>query len=248
VICYFSHDIEAQWTISEQPILCKLKEKACHAYSQFRSGDPTTPNTNLAGSDRHDDELALYGGQTKVLVSKLLSDRSTKQNKSPPGLPVPSVSDSGSGLPSAESVYVHPALVEYFSMVPLAYTSNTSQFPFFGYEDIATSSSQNQTEYTTAWQSQSTQFPWQPASSSPTNPSASHHDYSSPHNSSFAAPFVTRVPPSESTMTQWGTDDAIGDLVMDEQWQVFARDTGLLDGTLNESGLFYGVGGTMPSA
>ncbi|KAF7301357.1 Zn(2)-C6 fungal-type domain-containing protein [Mycena indigotica] len=106
-------------------ILCKLREKAYQVYSQFRSGNPTPP-PNGFGRGLHDygeDELALFGGQTRVLVSRLISKRhkkddqpttpsisGTNSNASSPGSSGSSASDS---MPD-----VHPSLVDYLSLFP----------------------------------------------------------------------------------------------------------------------------------
>ncbi|KAF7331836.1 Clathrin-coated vesicle protein [Mycena kentingensis (nom. inval.)] len=105
-------------------ILCKLREKAFQVYSQFRTGNPTPPPTGFGlGSDYGDDELALFGGQTRVLVSKLISKKKKKDDNSAISTPIgdvstassPSVSGSASSDPVPD---VHPSLVEYLSLLP----------------------------------------------------------------------------------------------------------------------------------
>ncbi|KAJ6515991.1 hypothetical protein C8R45DRAFT_958312 [Mycena sanguinolenta] len=108
-------------------ILCKLREKAFEVYSQFRSGNPTPPPTSFSPGlfDYGEDELALFGGQTRVMVSKLVSrkgkdkdkdkdkDQSSKESHLPTG---PSTSSASS--PSTMSDDVHPSLVDYLSLFP----------------------------------------------------------------------------------------------------------------------------------
>ncbi|KAJ6539249.1 fungal-specific transcription factor domain-containing protein [Mycena capillaripes] len=112
-------------------ILCKLREKAFQVYSQFRSGNPTPPPTGfgLGLFDYGEDELALFGGQTRVLVSKLISNQNNKSRDSTSKdsflSPTPTASSStGSSprvIPASEPVPdVHPSLVEYLSLFPPA--------------------------------------------------------------------------------------------------------------------------------
>lgn len=112
-----------------QAILYKMRQKAFQVYSQFRSGNGIPNKTLSVGRpDYGDDELALFGGQTRVLVSKLLSNSHKPRQQSRSSSSSASVSsissDSESRLtPSNDSVHhpdisreVHPSLVEYLSM------------------------------------------------------------------------------------------------------------------------------------
>jgi hypothetical protein len=117
------------YSLRFQAILCKLREKAFHVYSQFRSGNPTPPPTGfgLGLFDYGEDELALFGGQTRVLVSKLISKKKKDQNsKESLFSPAPSTSSVNSvsspdAIPASELVPdVHPSLVEYLSLFPPA--------------------------------------------------------------------------------------------------------------------------------
>ncbi|KAK0453593.1 fungal-specific transcription factor domain-containing protein [Armillaria borealis] len=122
-------------------ILYSLKNKAFQIYSQFRSGNPPPPNAPV-GSDYGEDELALFGGQTRILFSKLMSSRGVNR-KTPSSSPstnspnAPSVNptnitstsreahqkDSQAPSPSGCVPDVHPSLVEYLSLLP------PSQYP-----------------------------------------------------------------------------------------------------------------------
>lgn len=126
---------------SSQGILYSLKNKAFQIYSQFRSGNPPPPNAPI-GSDYGEDELALFGGQTRILFSKLISSRGMNR-KTPSSSPstnspnAPSVNptnttstsreahqkDSQASSPSSCVPDVHPSLVEYLSLLP------PSQYP-----------------------------------------------------------------------------------------------------------------------
>ncbi|PBK72608.1 hypothetical protein ARMSODRAFT_931276 [Armillaria solidipes] len=120
-------------------ILYSLKNKAFQIYSQFRSGNPPPPNAPV-GSDYGEDELALFGGQTRILFSKLMSSRgvnrktpssspSTNSPNAPSVNPTTSTSreahqkDSQAPSPSSCVPDVHPSLVEYLSLLP------PSQYP-----------------------------------------------------------------------------------------------------------------------
>jgi hypothetical protein len=106
-------------------VLMHLKAKAEQAQGQLpvnntgslRSGPATLlPETGV-------DELAVFGGQTQILVSKILSQQGRRSQGSPP-----SVSASAASSPSTFSEdslthsdpvpEVHPSLVEYLSMLP----------------------------------------------------------------------------------------------------------------------------------
>ncbi|KAJ7179223.1 hypothetical protein C8R46DRAFT_1324183, partial [Mycena filopes] len=103
-------------------ILCKLREKAFRVYSQFRSGNPTPPSTGfgLGLFDYGEDELSLFGGQTRVLVTKLISKKKNKDSEDPSFFSPATASTSSP--PSSESVPdVHPSLVEYLSLFPPQY-------------------------------------------------------------------------------------------------------------------------------
>jgi hypothetical protein len=112
--------------------LCKLREKAFQVYSQFRSGNPTPPPTGFGSylQDLGEDELSLFGGQTRVLVSKLISKRNKDPNQrdsllSTPTTTASSISSPASSTSSSTPVSepmpdVHPSLVEYLSLYPPA--------------------------------------------------------------------------------------------------------------------------------
>ncbi|KAJ7129786.1 fungal-specific transcription factor domain-containing protein [Mycena epipterygia] len=120
-------------------ILCKLREKAFQVYSQFRSGNPTPPPSGfgLGLFDYGEDELALFGGQTRVMVSKLISKKKNKDQNpkesffSPSMTSTSSVStpSTSSPTPASEPIPdVHPSLVEYLSLFPPAqYTQDFQQ-------------------------------------------------------------------------------------------------------------------------
>ncbi|KAF9247205.1 fungal-specific transcription factor domain-containing protein [Melanogaster broomeanus] len=112
------------------PILMKLKAKAQQAQAQLPNKLTSSFNTNpptLLPETGVDDELAMFGGQTRILVSRILSQQGhRKVDASPPSMHGPAVFPVNSPSPvfdespsSPESVPdVHPSLVEYLSMFP----------------------------------------------------------------------------------------------------------------------------------
>ncbi|KAJ7744540.1 fungal-specific transcription factor domain-containing protein [Mycena maculata] len=139
-------------------ILCKLREKAFQVYSQFRSGNPTPPPTGfgLGLFDYGEDELALFGGQTRVLVSKLISRKNKDQDHKDSFLsPLSSstLSSVSSPTPSTSTLVVdpvpdvHPALVEYLSLFPPA--QYPQDFQQQGVENMYQSQMQQQAQSAT---------------------------------------------------------------------------------------------------
>lgn len=84
--------------------------------------------------DYDGDELAIFGGQTRVLVSKLLSRRTPAKRHSSGSVtsmhtsPTPSPADSEAQSPQSPSDLpeVHPSLVEYLSLFPQSQYLSTS--------------------------------------------------------------------------------------------------------------------------
>jgi len=106
-----------------------LRQKALQVLTQYRNGNRPAPNTVLSDhQEQGDDELALFGGQTRILVTRLLS-ASKKKRKTAASSSVP-CSTSPSPLTESESLCgssasadrslpeVHPSLVEYLSTFP----------------------------------------------------------------------------------------------------------------------------------
>lgn len=109
-----------------QAVLTHLKAKAHQAQGQSPINRTASLGTGPATllPETGVDELAVFGGQTQILVSKILSQQSRKGVH---GVS-PSVSASPASSPStiSEESYghsdpvpeVHPSLVEYLSMLP----------------------------------------------------------------------------------------------------------------------------------
>ncbi|KAF8639464.1 hypothetical protein AX16_010317, partial [Volvariella volvacea WC 439] len=105
-------------------ILDRLRERALQVYAQFRSGRPISNILSTDKPDYGDDELALFGGQTRVLVMKLLS--SSKQRRGATCYTSSSATSPASSqgstesrtTPTSDTPEVHPSLLEYLSRIP----------------------------------------------------------------------------------------------------------------------------------
>jgi len=120
-------------------ILGRLRERALQVYSQFRTGGHL--GVASVGGDYGDDELALFGGQTRVLFSHLL--RAKDSTRTPNKAPSP---NSGEGSTSGEMLTdVHPSLVEYLSLLPASDLSRSTPTNESGtaYDSIDTSAVQH---------------------------------------------------------------------------------------------------------
>ncbi|KAH8830763.1 fungal-specific transcription factor domain-containing protein [Flagelloscypha sp. PMI_526] len=126
-------------------ILQSLRSKARDLYSQHRSGMVAPPKGLTINTPNYgEDELALFGGQTRILVSKHLSHRprssavrrqdqtSASTTHSPPSNTPSPASSSGTGSDSSDPLKdVHPALVDYLNTAP------TAQFAAFNTQGIS---------------------------------------------------------------------------------------------------------------
>ncbi|KAH7922442.1 hypothetical protein BV22DRAFT_1037465 [Leucogyrophana mollusca] len=225
-------------------ILSKLKTKAYHVYSSFRSGAVSSLVTSpsaLLPEIGGEDELALFGGQTRILVSKILSQKGrrktqtitspmpTESPRSPASSP-PSTSDEGHSPSSSDPVpEIHPSLVDYLSTLPPpsapASLQNGSSADFSRFQMPPTFQSNMQVDQRS--------YPTSTVSS----PFAQ-----SPSNSLFSEPFMTGFSSPDMFEPQSGgpmeniipTADfglmMAGESAMDEQWMSFMRESGILDG------------------
>ncbi|KAI0367566.1 hypothetical protein BV20DRAFT_970323 [Pilatotrama ljubarskyi] len=132
------------------PILRNLKERALRAFNEYRNRhmSPSLDIQLLIGpEDQFQDELAIFGGQTRVVTNKFLSRKRTKYPTKPrespssvssvPAPPTPTSSTpapaatsqttasspSDDGMPIPQNVEeqmsnVHPSLMEYLSLFP----------------------------------------------------------------------------------------------------------------------------------
>lgn len=134
-----------------------LRTKALQACSKVGSGRPYTErHPEMEEPDGDFDELALVGGQTKILVCQWLSSGKTEQVQlpTPPSQPSPSVDLPATPPTSAEASTaaddtnrVHPALVDYISAFspsdintlfgnPQVSMDATTSIPAFGHSEL----------------------------------------------------------------------------------------------------------------
>ncbi|KAF9263504.1 hypothetical protein L218DRAFT_927132 [Marasmius fiardii PR-910] len=222
-----THSRRAQ---SAMHILTKLRDKATQIYSQFRNGNPLPPSIHTVGHDYGDDELALFGGQTKVVFSKLLAARSKR--RSPSSRKTASVASSPSsprngdseppltesdtshspGLP-AQLEEVHPSLLDYLSLLPPSQQPQAFQ---------SVSQSPMPSAYYTQPQPQPTDY----TSSVPIGYNGHVQEAQNSNYSGVVSP--------ESNYENLPTNDMdlgmilSGNAGIDEQWKLLMRNSGIL--------------------
>lgn len=219
-----------------QAILIKLKLRAYQALEQYRSGATSSIHGSLSSllpEVGGDDELAMFGGQTRVLVSKILSRQNRRKvQSSPVSLPAADPSQSTASTPPAsddshspsDSIpEVHPTLVEFLQMLPPSSMS------------LATTSTGDAT-----FQHQGNVLPpmfefMSPGLMPPMFSSPATQTPELMSSSSFQSPSLTQ--PNLVDATNIKVDDITelgnflsGDSGMDERWKLFMRDSGIWDG------------------
>ncbi|KAI8996461.1 fungal-specific transcription factor domain-containing protein [Trametes punicea] len=130
------------------PILRNLKERALAAFNEYRNRHMSPSldiQLRIGPEDQFQDELAIFGGQTRVVTNKFLSGKRTRipakprdsssnisdaptpvlsaSTPAPGGTPQSASSPSDDGLPIPQHVKeqmssVHPSLMEYLSLFP----------------------------------------------------------------------------------------------------------------------------------
>jgi len=225
--------------IVKQPILCNLREKAVQVYSQFRSGN-SNPALSVGKSDYGNDELALFGGLTRVSVSKLLKTGGGKEPASSINRPPSSPRDNDSKT-SASSPDIHPSLLEYLLTVPIdsdhtptSVESSVHSPDFAPMDPLSYIASERH----------DIQQPFDQPSGAIV-PSMSQESYIPPilpPNAAYA--FTSEF--NDYSMEEDSREPSDlgmmigGDSGMDEHWISFMRDSGFLKWNLDESGLgFY---------
>ncbi|KAG2369905.1 hypothetical protein BDR07DRAFT_1266057 [Suillus spraguei] len=208
-------------------ILNKLKLKAYQALEKHRSGTTFNNQGNLSSllpEVGGDDELTMFGGQTRVLVTKILSQNRKKVSSSVPlshsTASTPSASDDGNS-PSDSIPDVHPMLVEFLKMLP------PSSMPHPTGDASATF--QNQ------WDAFS--LPPPPEFMIP-GPAPVIYPSAIPRTSTSVSSVQNPLPQSSLfDPTSVRVDDDLADLFlsgesgMDERWKSFMRDSGIWDGS-----------------
>ncbi|KAI1783785.1 hypothetical protein LXA43DRAFT_866997, partial [Ganoderma leucocontextum] len=111
------------------PSLKNLKERALRAFNEYRNRHMTPTldiQLRIGPEDQFQDELAIFGGQTRVVTNKFLTrrkpsrprverertERSEYDTSVPPRLPPQQVKDQMEDM--------HPSLMEYLSLFPSA--------------------------------------------------------------------------------------------------------------------------------
>ena len=142
-----------------------MKEKASAMLNQFRSGagssDVAMDSQMLHNEGGVVDELAIFGGQTRILFSKTIFPKAPNSDAastimrasatSPQSTPSPNLEAAPDSAPSTvshppieqedtEMQNVHPSLMAYMSML----SSTTTPYDFAGYPDEASSQSLDQ--------------------------------------------------------------------------------------------------------
>lgn len=232
-------------------ILYKMRERAFQVYSQFRTGN--TVSSKILAVDKPDygdDELALFGGQTRVLVSKLLnsSKKTRRQSASSAAASLSSPSSEGDtrGTPSNDvSREVHPSLVEYLAMFPPSNAPSRSSSDghkntMEGESTLPIFASEPQQEQYQMWPN------WAPPSLFTPLPMETFSNitteltpFSNNESSSTAetAPVEIKTDPSDVSLVDLGMM-MTGESGMDEQWISFMRDSGLLQIDGNGMGMY----------
>ncbi|KAG1779822.1 fungal-specific transcription factor domain-containing protein [Suillus placidus] len=214
-------------------ILDKLKLKAYQALEKYRTGATSSIQGSLPSllpEVGGDDELAMFGGQTRVLVTKILSQQNRKKVPSsvPPSAADPSQSAASTpsasedGSSSSDSIPdVHPMLVEFLKMLP----PSSMPHPTLGTGD-ASATFQNQ------WGAFSLPPPLEFMTP---GPAPAIHPSPIPQTSNSISSFQNPLPQSNLYPTSVVDDDAglllSGESGMDERWRSFMRDCGIWDGS-----------------
>ncbi|KAF7976905.1 hypothetical protein HWV62_5292 [Athelia sp. TMB] len=218
-------------------ILQKLKEKAFLVLSQYRGGgiSPSPALSMFNSQEDGTDELALFGGQTRVVVSKTLSAKSPEWHfaRVQAGMPIiPGMGSLGRATSSSDISptldtgiqEVHPSLVQYMSL----------SAPVLPSTDLATAN------YEPRSLDQSTP-------SGPTWDPASDFSQATPMNSSALDPsssnlfrefYEDALSANTAPLNTWGSNDYTDlgmmmntDSQMDEQWMAFMNDSGMGNST-----------------
>ncbi|KZP26825.1 hypothetical protein FIBSPDRAFT_819107 [Athelia psychrophila] len=215
------------------PILIKLKEKASLAMSRFRSGAASPIfNSEEDGAD----ELAIFGGQTRILVRKTLSQKSSSWDMSSNQVEAPRPLYATAIGTQFRVEDVHPSLVEYMSGIDQ--TSFPTEFAGDARRDVqnhAISLDQSSCGHDINGPSYFPRFvnplvPGPPLQ----QPSASFLD-----DPNMFYPFQQlqpEAPPTDAVaLDAWGSSNATDlntmirdDDVVDEQWAAFMRESGMI--------------------
>ncbi|KZP20102.1 hypothetical protein FIBSPDRAFT_1045158 [Athelia psychrophila] len=226
-------------------ILQKLKEKASFVLSQYHSstnGDAPPPNLLILTSQEDGtDELALFGGQTSVLISKTLARKTASRhitsNLNPlAASPVSSSRASPSASPWTDQGSllqdIHPSLVQYASLFhPTALSTDFTGHPAPNLESHSLDQSTSGTNgfVPVSW---SAQMPSPPQAGTP-SPATSGSFTNDPNSYNLFQELYQETP--TTAIDTWGSNDMtdLGQMMsidsdMDEQWLSFMKESGIV--------------------
>ncbi|EGN96944.1 hypothetical protein SERLA73DRAFT_185195 [Serpula lacrymans var. lacrymans S7.3] len=207
-------------------VLRRLREKAAHAYAQYRTGNFSNQEpTSLPREDDTQDELAIFGGQVRILPSKFLSSKRQAQANSP------HLSDSTSTTSSSLDSIDVQTFPSYSSTgarnhVTSSYFSSSISNPHLSYA--------NPEPHVYSVETRQDAHSWY---SQPEHPLAVAADYASTRH--YVSDYSTAMQcPTAPAYNASGADEVqtIGltlEAGMDDQWVTFVRQTGIFDGGYN---------------
>ncbi|KAF9226456.1 hypothetical protein BS17DRAFT_748181 [Gyrodon lividus] len=220
-------------------ILMKLKAKAQQAQVQLPNNGTNSLNTNppaLLPETGVDDELAMFGGQTRILVSKILLRQGRKDVHAASALMSGPAGSSASSPTStsdesqslSDSIpEVHPSLVEYLSMLPPPTMFNS---PAISAGSVPAQLQFNQNS-PLQFSMNTTPLPpagmlSQPSFVSAATPSTFEQEFMKSFSdmNSFGSPSPEAVPNTLGDLELMLS----GESGMDERWMAFMRESGIL--------------------
>ncbi|KZP21364.1 hypothetical protein FIBSPDRAFT_740823, partial [Athelia psychrophila] len=227
-------------------ILTALKEKASLVLSQYHSsaiGGALSPASSIFNSEEDGtDELALFGGQTSVLISRTLARKTSSRNAMHNlNAMASSLVSSSCASPSSWSDQVplqemHPSLMQYAALFP---PTNVPSTNFTGH--LASNVNPQSLDQSTASVNDFTLASWNSQISSHPNteihsPAVSGGLENDPNSYKHFEQLYQETP--ATTLDTWGSNDMtdLGQMMsvdsdMDEQWMTFMKESGIVNPT-----------------
>lgn len=226
-----------------QAILKRLKEKAFLVLSQYRSNIPIdAPPINISIFDSQADgidELALFGGQTRVLMTKTLSQKSAghQMTSNPTGSTTnhPSTSTRASppstlGLENDVFPEIHPSLMQYMSLLP----NGTPAASFPGHSNSDPQSEEQVAVNGFAPAAYNAQLPGDHLRNEMNTFTGSSSSMDNPNSFDLLQQFYQNAP--VTTIDTWGSNDLtdLGQMMnidngMDDEWMSFMKESGIVN-------------------
>ncbi|KAJ3776587.1 fungal-specific transcription factor domain-containing protein [Lentinula raphanica] len=232
---------------SGMAILNRLRDKAFQIFSQLRSGAPQISTSLSVGRDYGDDELALFGGQTRVLFSKLLllqrdkekslAESSVSNPVSPSNTDSPATSDASDSkdTPPENLPDVHPSLVEYISLLPPSQHPRSSASSESSFDQFYNSNPFVQTNFPDP-QLQNLYISSPEGFPQVSNPNGQGYPRFFSELGNLSMETFTAEPAAingnSNAVDLMNLDLMVTDSGIDQQWRSFMRDSGLLDHSL----------------